>query len=146
MNVRFASKAQTQKWNGRILANADGGNVFQSYEFALQKEAGGWKPRFILAGSVAITVLEKSVLGLGKLWYIPKGPGVSSVRELDELLPSLKAFARTHSTFMIKIEPEIKKSNETLSDLMKLGLQRVRPIQPNFSTVLLNISGGLDSV
>lgn len=146
MTTRFATESEIKTWNTSILANPDKGNVFQSYELARQKDNDGWKPRFVFTGNVAITILEKSVIGLGKLWYIPKGPGLSSVRQLDDLLPSLKAFARTHGAFMIKIEPEIKKSDEVLADLLKLGLCRVRPIQPNFSTVTLNISGSLDSV
>lgn len=141
----MANTNQTE-WNARILANPDGGNLFQSFELAEQKKLGGWTPRFIKADEVAITVLEKSVFGLGKLWYMPKGPGITSVRELDELLPDLKEFAKKHNVFAIKIEPELIKKDETLADLMKLDLVKVRPIQPNFSTVLLDLSPDLDTI
>lgn len=144
--IRFATPDETADWNAHILANPDGGNVFQGYELAEQKKLGGWTPRFIVCDDLAVTVLEKYVFGLGKLWYAPKGPGVSSVRELDSILPELKSFARHHDVFALKIEPELKKQDETLADLMKLGLVRVQPIQPNFSTVLLDISDGLDAV
>lgn len=133
-------------WNARILHNPDGGNIFQSFELAEQKKLGGWTPCFVETGELAITVLEKLVFGLGKLWYIPKGPGITSVRELDELLPELKAFAKKQNVFAIKIEPELIKKDETLADLMKLGLVKVRPIQPNFSTVLLDLSPDLDTI
>lgn len=146
MTIQFATPDQISTWNDRVLANPGGGNIFQGAEFAEQKKLGGWTPRFIMAGDVAVTALEKSVIGLGKLWYLPKGPGVSSVRQLDELLPELRAFAAKNGVFMVKLEPELPKSDETVADLMKLGLRKVAPIQPNASTVLLDISDDLDTV
>jgi lipid II:glycine glycyltransferase (peptidoglycan interpeptide bridge formation enzyme) len=146
MTIRFAKKSEIDTWNTRVLTNPDNGNVFQGYEFALQKKLGGWTPRFVLADDLAITLVEKKVFGFGKVWYIPKGPGISSVRQLDELLQPLKKFARSHGVFTIKIEPELPKDDETLTNLMKLGLVRTRSIQPNSSTVILDISADLDTV
>jgi lipid II:glycine glycyltransferase (peptidoglycan interpeptide bridge formation enzyme) len=133
-------------WNKKILANPDGGNLFQSFEFAEQKKLGGWKPLFLTIDSVSLMVLEKFVFGLGKLWYIPKGPGIISVRQLDDLLSELKDQAKRKGVFAVKIEPELIKKDETLADLLKLGLVSVSPIQPNFSTILLDISDDLDTV
>lgn len=145
MDTRFATKVEIEDWDARIIANPDGGNVFQGYELAEQKRLTGWTPRFII-NDVAITVLEKRFLGFYKLWYLPKGPGVNSVRQLDDLLPSLSKFARSNGVFALKIEPELIKTKETMADLLKLGLKKVRPIQPNFSTVTLDISKDTDSV
>lgn len=145
MTIRFATPAEAKKWNARILKNPDGGNVFQGFEFAEQKKLGGWTPRLVVAGDISLTILEKSVFGLGKFWYVPKGPGVTSARYLGELLPPLEAFAQQNGVFAVKIEPELPKTDETLVDLMKLGLQKSTPVQPNFSTVLLDISTGLDT-
>lgn len=146
MAIQFATKSELQKWNELILANPDGGNVFQGYEFSELKKMSKWHPRYVIASGLAITVLEKSVPFLGKLWYLPKGPGVTSVKELDDLLPDLTPFARKHKVFAIKIEPELLKKDETVADLMKLGLIRVRPIQPNFSTITLDLSSDLDTI
>jgi len=146
MNVRFAHQKEIDSWNSLILANPDNGNIFQGYEFAEQKRQNDWKPRFIVAGNTAITALEKSVPFLGKFWYLPKGPGISRVRELDDLVKPLEQFAASHGVFAIKIEPELRRNDEVLADLMKLGLRKVRPIQPNFSTVLVDISPNLDEV
>jgi len=144
--IRFAEKTEINAWDTHILANPDAGNLFQSYEFAQQKKLTRWQPLFVVADKLALTVLEKQVIGLGKLWYIPKGPGVTSVRELEKLLPELKKFAQQHGVFMVKIEPEFKKTNETVASLMKLGLVKTRSIQPNFSTIILDLSPDLDTV
>jgi lipid II:glycine glycyltransferase (peptidoglycan interpeptide bridge formation enzyme) len=146
MTIRFASTDEIDQWNTLVLANPDKGNVFQGLEFTEQKKLGGWTPRFVMADSLAITVLEKSVPLLGKLWYLPKGPGVTSMRELDAIMNDLKSFAQQHGAFVVKIEPELVDSNETRVDLMKLGLVRVNPVQPNFSTVKLDIAADLDTV
>ena len=144
--IRFASRDEIKNWNDRVLANPDGGNVFQGYEFAEQKKLGGWKPRFIVVNDIAITVLEKKFLGMYALWYLPKGPGITSMGELGEVLGLLHDFAMKHGVFALKIEPELIKKDETLADLLKLKLVKVRPIQPNFSTVTLDISKDLDAV
>lgn len=146
MSIRFADSDETHSWDARILSNPDGGNVFQGFEFAQQKRMGGWTPRYVTTDTVAITVLEKSVFGLGKLWYMPKGPGVTSVRALSDLLPNIKELAAKNGVFAVKIEPELVKKDETLADLLKLRLVKVAPIQPNFSTVLLDLSPDLDTI
>jgi lipid II:glycine glycyltransferase (peptidoglycan interpeptide bridge formation enzyme) len=146
MTIRFATPDEIDQWNTLILSNPDKGNVFQGLEFAEQKKLGGWTPRYVIADGIAMTVLEKSVLGLGKLWYLPKGPGITTVHALDDSLADLTSFAQQSGVFVVKIEPELLDSNETRADLMKLGLVKVTPVQPNFSTITLDISADLDTV
>jgi lipid II:glycine glycyltransferase (peptidoglycan interpeptide bridge formation enzyme) len=146
MTLRFATDTEISSWNEHILTNPDGGNILQSAEMAAQKTLSGWRPRHVMTGSVALTVLEKNVLGIGRLWYIIKGPGVTSARELDAFLSELKKFADKQGVFAIKIEPEVIKTGETVIDFMKLGLMKVAPVQPNTSTVLIDISDDLDTV
>ncbi len=146
MMLRFASNSEIASWDKHIVDNPDGGNILQSSEMAEQKTLSGWKARYIFAGPLAMTALEKTVPGIGRLWYIIKGPGMSSVRQLDAFLPELKKFADKAGVFAIKIEPEILKSDEALIDFMKMGLIKVSPVQPNSSTVLVDISDDLDVV
>lgn len=146
MDIRFATDDEMYDWDNRVIANPDGGNVFQGFELAEQKRLGGWTPQYILAGNLAITVLEKHVFGLGKLWYLPKGPGVSSVVQLGDLLHDLKAFALKNGVFAVKVEPELEKTDSALLALKELGLVKVAPIQPNASTVLIDLSPDLDTV
>lgn len=146
MSARFANKSEIVQWNQLILGSPDSGNVFQSAEFAEQKKLGGWTPRFIIIDSLAVTILEKSVIGLGKLWYVPKGPGITSVEALEPILSALREFAKARGVFMLKIEPEFIRSDETMTALASLGLAPVSPIQPNFSTVLLDTSPDLETI
>jgi len=146
MTIRDATEAEIADWNTHILSNPDKGNVFQGYEFAEQKRLGGWTPHYVVAETLAITILEKSIPLLGKLWYIPKGPGLTDIKQLDMLLPSLRKFAARQGVFLLKLEPELSASDETAADLLKLGLVKARPIQPNFSTVTVDISPSLDDI
>ncbi len=129
-----------------ILANPDGGSVFQTAEFAEQKKPAGWKIRYISSDDVTMTVMEKPIIGLGKVWYIPKGPGVTDTKDLVGLVPELVEFGKKQGVFTIKIEPEIPLTSENKIALLKLGLVPTRPIQPNNNTVLINLSPSLDDI
>lgn len=146
MSFRFATDTEIEQWNDRILTNPDKGNVFQGYEFAEQKRLGGWTPRFVVADTISLTILEKYVFGLGHIWYIPKGPGITAVRQLDNILAPLKKFAAKHNVFIVKIEPELIKQPETLADLLKLHLVKTSPIQPNFSTITVDLAPDIDTI
>lgn len=146
MTTRLATDDEIAKWDELITENPDGGNVFQSAKLAETKRTGGWTPRYIFIDSLAITVLEKPVLLHGKFWYLPKGPGVTNIAALLPLLPELKAFAATQDVFAIKIEPEILEQDETKAQLASAGLVRTRAVQPNVSTVIIDLSPSLDEI
>lgn len=144
MTVRFATKPEINTWNQHIIANPDGGNMFASYEFAMQKETGGYKAHFIFVDNLAVTVLEKNAPTLGKFWYLPKGPEVTSTKKLLKILELLKPFAKKHNVFAIRIETELHISDQP--ELDKTGLIKSNPIIPNPSTITLNISDDLDNI
>lgn len=141
MKIRFADDNEIKKWNSLILANPDGGNVLQGKEFIEQKTLAGWKSRYIIADKIAIAVIEKTIPGFGKVWYTPKGPGVTTSTELKKLLPYLSAFARKHGVFTIKIEPEIPAGT-----LKNHSLTKTRPIQANWATVYVDLYDDLDTI
>jgi lipid II:glycine glycyltransferase (peptidoglycan interpeptide bridge formation enzyme) len=142
MQIRFATESEIEHWNTHILSNPDGGNVFQGEEFAEQKKEAGWKIRYVFADEVAISLMEKSIPSLGKVWYAPKGPGVTTRNDLARIAHPLAAFARKHGVFTIKIEPEIP---HTVS-LAPLTLQKTRPVQQNYATVLVDLHDNLDTI
>ena len=152
MLIRFATPQELENWDSLILKNPDNGNIFQSFEMTNFKKLSGWKPLYLVAESsdethnLYISVQEKSIAFLGKLWYISKGPGVKNTAELKVILPFLNNLARGNKVFAIKIEPELLKTEQNLSELSNLGLYKVRSIQPNYSTIILDISGSEEEI
>ena len=144
MSVRFATPEEILNWNSHILANPDGGNVFSSYEYAQQKETGGYKHRFLFVNNLAVTVLEKSTPPLGKLWYLPKGPNVTTSKALHETLKKLQPFAAKRGVFVVRIETELDRSQQP--NLSRHGLKKAAPIIPNPSTITLDLSPSLEDI
>ena len=118
--------------------------MFASYEFAMQKETGGYKAYFIFIDNLAITVLEKNAPTLGKFWYLPKGPEVTSTDELFTTLELLKPFAKKRSVFGIRVESELSLNNRKAIE--DYGLIKSNPIIPNPSTITLDISDSLEDI
>lgn len=144
MTARYATPEEIASWDTLILANPDGGNVFSSAEYAEIKKLTHYTTRFIMTGDLAITVLEKQTPPIGKLWYLPKGPNVTSSKELFDVLKELKPLAKKAGVFAIRIESEISRSCQPT--LERYGLKKAAPIIPNPSTITLNISPSLDEV
>lgn len=129
-------------WDHQLGLNPDGGSVYQSAEIAETKRLGGWEPLYRMFNGVAVTILQKHVKYLGAFWYLPKGPGVATTSQLRDLLPELRKEAALHRVFAVKIEPESEKTVETYQQIISLGFTASRAIQPNSSTVLIDLRPG----
>ncbi len=146
MSTRFATAEEISEWDKLLVANPDKGNVFQTTEVAETKRKNGWTPRYILLDSLAVTVLEKHIPLLGRYWYLPKGPGISTEAELDATIDSLRDFADKQGVFCIKIEPELLESKELHDHLVAKGLIKTSAVQPNASTVLIDLTPTTDEI
>ena len=146
MNIRVATPDEIESWDSLLTANPDHGNVFQSRALAETKQLGGWKPRYLMCDQLALTVLEKYVPFLGTYWYLPKGPGVTTETEVIALTAALREFAASQGVFAIKLEPEVRETPEAQQALESTGLIRTHAIQPNVSTVIIDLSPSLDEV
>ena len=144
MSVRFATPEEISHWDTFILKNPDGGNVFSSYEYAEQKETGGYTHRFLFVDTLAVTVLEKNTPPIGKLWYLPKGPNVTNSKALFELLKQIKPFAAKRNVFVVRIETELPRSQQPT--LRRHGLRKAAAIIPNPSTITLDLSPSLNDI
>jgi lipid II:glycine glycyltransferase (peptidoglycan interpeptide bridge formation enzyme) len=96
--------------------------------------------------SRAITVLEKHVPLLGRYWYLPKGPGVIDDSDLDATIAALKPFAAQQGVFCIKIEPELLETPELQESLAAQGFVKTGHVQPNSSTVLVDLTPSLEEI
>ena len=146
MTTHFATDQEISTWDDLLLKNPDGGNVFASQEVARIKKANGWQPRYLVCDTITILALEKTIPLLGKFWYLPKGPGVTKVEELQPLLAPLKAFAASQGVFCVKIESEIVRTPEASLALEKMGLEKTFVVQPNASTVLIDLAPSADDI
>ncbi len=152
MTAHYATKSELATWNSRIIANPDGGNVFSSFEYSEVKRLTGYTPRYILVTigtkdeplTVGVTVLEKQTPPLGKLWYLPKGPGVTSTKQLFDVLAAIRPLAKKAGVFTIRVESELDRAST--STLERAGMKKAKPIIPNPSTITLDISAPLEDL
>jgi len=122
MKARFATQSEIDNWNNLIIANPDGGNLFQSKQFAELKSNNNWKPLFLECDGLYFMVLERIIPLLGSFWYVPKGPGISDIAGLKKILKDIKIFGRDKDVFLIRIEPELLETDKNLDALEKLHL------------------------
>lgn len=144
MDPRFATQDEINNWDNLIINNPDGGNMFASYDFAMQKLLGGYHIHFAIIKNLAVTILEKRIPLFGKIWYLPKGPGVTSTKDLLTFLEEFKNFAKKNGVFAIKIESELRKESQQI--LEENNLIKTRPIIPNPSTILLDLNDDIDII
>lgn len=146
--MRFATDEEVNRWDELVKANPDGGNTLQCAAFAAVKQAAGWAPRYVIheldGGDVAALYLSKKVMGLGELWYSPKGPGVLTATQLQQVTKDLTTNA--NGVFAVKVEPDIISGSIRNEDLMDFGLVKVRNIQYNWATVLVDLTPGEEEI
>lgn len=139
--MRFATDEEITRWDELVVVNPDGGNTLQCRAFAAVKQAAGWTPRYVIHelddGDVAALYLSKKIMGLGELWYAPKGPGVLTANQLQEVTRDLKSNIK--GVFAVKVEPDIISRSIRNEDLESFGLVKVRNIQYNWATVLIDL-------
>lgn len=139
-----------EEWTRRITANPDRGNVFQGPAFAAHKAAYGWEPVHVVVDldgtEIAVTILTRSVPGFGAVWYAPKGPGTTTVADTARAAHAIGELARTRGAFLLKIEPELLDSPGTRAGLTQAGLEETWNVQPNGSTVILDIAPDLEEI
>lgn len=144
MTARYATPEEIAQWNLLVLKNPDGGNVFASFEYAQVKLMQNYTPRYIIAGKLAVTVLEKHTPPLGKLWYLPKGPGITTAKQLFDTLKSIKPLAKKAGVFAIRVESELSRSSRPTIE--RHGLKKAAPIIPNPSTITIDLSPSLEDI
>lgn len=146
--MREASHAELAQWDELIVANPDGGQILQTRAWGEFKRRSGWTPRYLVADEsdrrIAMLALSRGAPGLGELWYLPKGPGVSGVEELDALLAPLRAQRRL---FTVKMEPELHDEPQTVEALRRAGLVKsAHDVQITRATILVDLQPDEDAI
>jgi len=144
MTARYATSKEIKKWDDLIVKNPDGGNVFSSSEYAEIKKLTGYTPRYIIANKCAVLILEKKTPPLGTFWYLPKGPGVTTSKQLFDTLEAIRPLAKKAGAFVMRVETELDRSSRPT--LERYGMKKAAPIIPNPSTITIDISEPLETV
>ncbi len=139
--VRFATDPEITRWDDILARNPDGGHILQTRAWGEFKRRGGWKPRYVIAGTgsndVATLFLSRSVAGSGELWYAPKGPGVADAAALADLMCHHGLFG---DAFCIKVEPEIEEGAD-LAPVREAGLVKApRDVQITRATIIVDLT------
>lgn len=148
--MRLATEDELNRWNELIVANPDGGNALQSWEWGEFKSRWGWEPRryiYELLGQpvVAVQWLVRKVPGQGEIWYCPKGPGVTKASDFAALVKMTReaglggVFARFESEVLDDDVPDKDK-------LRELGLVRANRDPGSKSTIFVDLRGGEEAV
>ncbi len=145
--MRPATTTEIARWDELVIGNPDGGHILQSRAWGEFKRQHGWMPlywvREVGMRSVAVLVLQRRIPGLGRLWYVPKGPGVSDATMLPPILDGLAATGRA---FTIKVEPEIVQSAAAQQSLRELGLVKARDVQITRATIIVDLKPDEDAL
>lgn len=138
--MREASREELARWDELVAANPDGGNILQSRAWGESKYAQGWRPRYLIghAGGteVAVLVLERRIPGLGRIGYIPKGPGVATAEQLHTLLAERDPLG---SLFCLKLEPELADTAANRNALRREGCVKAADVQIHRATVIIDL-------
>ena len=151
-SARLATADEIEKWDSHVLSNPGGGNVLQSASYAEVKSHHGWNPIYLVFTGQGYTTynlaIEKSVPGLGSLWYLIKGPDVAEPAHVPQVLDALRRLIKEskRKVFAIKVEPDIVDSPEVRAQFAGAGLVKTFNLQPNDSTALLDTTPEIDQV
>lgn len=109
MKYRYATPQELAEWDSLILTNPDGGHILQTKAWGEAKSRHGWQAEYLVfeLGKTKIysLVFMRNVPYFGALWYITKGPGVASARQLSSIGKLI--LDSKQPPFVLKCDPEL---------------------------------------
>ncbi len=151
MAMRAATDEEVARWDELVAANPDGGMALQTRAWGDFKARWGWEPRryVYLTGdgrSMAVQWLKRRVAGFGMLWYCPKGPGVTSLSDFEEIVKQTRESGLLGGVWA-RFESEVL--DDDVPDkacLRALGLVRANRDPGSKSTVFVDLAPGEEAV
>jgi lipid II:glycine glycyltransferase (peptidoglycan interpeptide bridge formation enzyme) len=144
-SLRAATEKEIDHWDELVSTNPSGGEVFQTKAFAAIKRHAGWRPEFWVYetsfGPVYALALTRQIIGVGRVVYLPRGPGVVNVKQWREICRLNRKF---DNAVLIKMDPPINRFSlkKLPSDLVKVGnVQR-----STVNTVMVDLSQSEDDL
>jgi len=141
--IRDAAAAEVERWDDLVRANPDGGHILQSRGWGEFKAKHGWEPRHLVwereAAAVAVLVLQRGFPGFGRMWYAPKGPGVTTEADLLAFCRDLAAMRPR--AFAFRLEPDVENDAVSPDTLQAAGIVKApSDIQINRATIILDLA------
>ena len=142
--MRPATEEELARWDELVAANPDGGNVLQTRAWGDFKGRWGWQPhRYVYetkAGLVAAQWLVRSVPGQGRVWYCPKGPGVTTPAAYAEVVRQTAEAGL--GGVLARFESEVLDDEADKGALAELGLVRANRDPGSKSTIFVDLDQG----
>ncbi len=154
MRLAEINSNQKEQWN-RFVASAANPSFAQSFQWGTVK-SGTWKPFYLAVCDDEGVMLATALLLKRRLpytgqsvLYCPRGPVFKRYDNtlIHYFFTALTEFAKTHRAILLKCDPEIPESSESvLQQLSDSGL-RYNPenIQPR-ATIILNIESSEEAL
>lgn len=153
MTVRWATSDEITHWDDLVTQNPAGGDFVLTTGFVAAKRTVGWTPRYLVyerAGTreSVMLVIEKRIPLLGRYWYAPRSPAVTTVESFEEHLCALSEFirAKTIPVFAVTVEPPIVDTDDSqralqASELLQSSqIVRGEALQPSGITAVVDIN------
>lgn len=138
--VRELTGAALEAWDAAAV-DAPGGHVLQSRAWAEHRAAGGWRPRFMVAGAARALVLVRDwPLIPGGSGYVPRGPVVAGTPWADdgsgvavgEALGGIAAYLGRDGVDVLAADPEVAAGDAAYgAALASAGFHAIPEIQPS---------------
>lgn len=145
LTVREICSTASHQWNDWLERSANGGHIYQSYEWGEFKRRLGWKPvRLVLERDGEVIGLGQFLCWStpfvpGKLMYCPKGPCLPWEDEetVATFFRGAKRVAIRERAHTIKIEPEVTEQQGHIKVLLSgIGFRKFR-WDLNFKTTMI---------
>jgi serine/alanine adding enzyme len=143
-----ATADELERWDELIAANPDGGNALQSRTWGDFKSRWGWTPRRYIyetnSGPIAAQWLTRHSVGLGEVWYAPKGPGVITLSDYSAIVSQTEA--ASPKAIFARFESEVLDDDADKAVFKNLGLTRANRDPGSKSTIFINLGQGEDAL
>jgi lipid II:glycine glycyltransferase (peptidoglycan interpeptide bridge formation enzyme) len=150
MPIEQVTEEKREWWDAFVRAHPRG-QFLQSFSWGELKAAFGWEPQrlALVEGETiraATQVLFRRV-PLLSLAYVPRGPLLDWQDEeaLDAILAPIAEAGRRRGALFLKVEPHLADAAAAHTQLLALGFQPARTVQPR-STLVLDLSGSEDDI
>ena len=143
--IEIKTAVSDKEWDAALLDNPDGGDVMQCAILSSLKEQDGWhveRWRYHLGDGteIAASVLARKFVGVGEMAYIRRGPGVNTIRQLNDIV-HLHQKHMSKRFFMITMEPLLSRDIPLPHELSLRS-----PIQPNAHTIWIDLKQSEDDL